>query len=309
MDERAKRISKAIESCGYSYPELSKITGISKSSLQRYATGETKKIPIDCIEKIANATGTSAKYLMGWEENNTTNVKASIPCTPTKHKDRNDIMNIATKLKVERTKSGLSQKEMAEMLNMPLRTYGAYERGERDVSTAVLLNICKALNVSSDYMLDVDVQENQCKADKINEANLSETLDSKKIRLIPVFESVSAGFGARADERVIDYLPLFIEHDYDAENTLAIKVKGDSMYPKIEDGDIVAVRKQSDFENGNIVVILVDNDEGLVKKIYQDSDKVRLVSINPEYPDKIFKGEEICRLRVVGVVKQIIKNV
>lgn len=222
MDERAKRISKAIEKCGYSYPELSKITGISKSSLQRYATGETKKIPIDCIEKIANATGTSAKYLMGWEENNTAN---------------------------------------------------------------------------------------ECKTDKINEANLSETLDSKKIRLIPVFESVSAGFGARADERIVDYLPLFIEHDYDAENTLAIKVKGDSMYPKIEDGDIVAVRKQSDFENGNIVVILVDNDEGLVKKIYQDSDKVRLVSINPEYPDKIFKGEEICRLRVVGVVKQIIKNV
>lgn len=214
-------------------------------------------------------------------------------------------MNIATKLKVERTKSGLSQKEMAEMLGMPLRTYGAYERGERDVSTAVLLNICKALNVSSDYMLDVQER----KVDKIKDANLSETLDSKKIRLIPVFESVSAGFGARADERVIDYLPLFIEHDYDAENTLAIKVKGDSMYPKIEDGDIVAVRKQSDFENGNIVVILVDNDEGLVKKIYQDRDKVRLVSINPEYPDKIFKGEEICRLRVVGVVKQIIKNV
>ena len=43
MDERAKRISKAIEKCGYSYPELSKITSISKSSLQRYATGETKK--------------------------------------------------------------------------------------------------------------------------------------------------------------------------------------------------------------------------------------------------------------------------
>lgn len=214
-------------------------------------------------------------------------------------------MNIATKLKVERTKSGLSQKEMAEMLGMPLRTYGAYERGERDVSTAVLLNICKALNVSSDYMLDVQER----KVDKIKDANLSETLDSKKIRLIPVFESVSAGFGARADERIVDYLPLFIEHDYDAENMLAIKVKGDSMYPKIEDGDIVAVRKQNSFENGNIVVILVDGDEGLVKKIYQDSEKVKLVSINPEYPDKIFKGEEICRLRVVGVVKQIIKNV
>lgn len=68
MDERAKRINEAIEKSGYSYPELAKITGISKSSLQRYATGETKKIPIDCIEEIARATGVSAKYLMGWED-------------------------------------------------------------------------------------------------------------------------------------------------------------------------------------------------------------------------------------------------
>lgn len=71
MDERSKRINKAIEKSGYSYPELSKITGISKSSLQRYATGETKKIPIDCIEKIADATHTDAKYLMCWDDEQT----------------------------------------------------------------------------------------------------------------------------------------------------------------------------------------------------------------------------------------------
>lgn len=74
MDVRAIRIKEAIEKSGYSYAELEKITGISKSSLQRYATGETKKIPIDCIEKIASATGVSAKYLMGWEENFHTNI-------------------------------------------------------------------------------------------------------------------------------------------------------------------------------------------------------------------------------------------
>ena len=68
MNERAKRINEAIEKSGYSYPELSKLTGISKSSLQRYATGETKKIPIDCIKKIAEVTHVSAKYLMCWEE-------------------------------------------------------------------------------------------------------------------------------------------------------------------------------------------------------------------------------------------------
>ena len=67
MDERAKRISEAIEKSGLSYPELERLTGISKSSLQRYATGVTKKIPIDCIEKIAEATHSDARYLMGWD--------------------------------------------------------------------------------------------------------------------------------------------------------------------------------------------------------------------------------------------------
>ncbi len=66
-DERAKRITEAIEKRKLSYPELEKLTGIPKSSLQRYATGETKKIPIDCIEKIAAATGTDPVYLMGWD--------------------------------------------------------------------------------------------------------------------------------------------------------------------------------------------------------------------------------------------------
>lgn len=69
MDIKAKRLKEAIENSGYSYVELEKITGISKSSIQRYATGETKKIPIDCIEKIAGATNTSSKWIMGWEDN------------------------------------------------------------------------------------------------------------------------------------------------------------------------------------------------------------------------------------------------
>lgn len=71
MDERSRRISEAIEKSGLSYPELEKITGVSKSSLQRYATGVTKKIPIDCIEKIAEATGFDARYLMCWEDSDT----------------------------------------------------------------------------------------------------------------------------------------------------------------------------------------------------------------------------------------------
>ncbi|WP_124066288.1 LexA family transcriptional regulator [Clostridium sp. E02] len=69
MSERSKRILFAIEKSGLSYGELSNITDIPKSALQRYATGETEKVPIDRIEAIANATLVSSAYLMGWEDN------------------------------------------------------------------------------------------------------------------------------------------------------------------------------------------------------------------------------------------------
>lgn len=67
MNERARRILLAIEESELSYGELSKLTNIPKSALQRYATGETEKIPIERAEAIAKATGTSAAYLLGWE--------------------------------------------------------------------------------------------------------------------------------------------------------------------------------------------------------------------------------------------------
>ena len=67
MSECSDRILQALKQADLSYGELAKLTGISKSALQRYATGETKKIPIDSIEAIAKATNVSSQYLMGWD--------------------------------------------------------------------------------------------------------------------------------------------------------------------------------------------------------------------------------------------------
>ena len=68
MEEIIRRLSQAISSSNLSYAELEKRTKIAKSSLQRYATGKTKKIPMSAIEEIAKATNTSAAWIMGWEE-------------------------------------------------------------------------------------------------------------------------------------------------------------------------------------------------------------------------------------------------
>lgn len=68
MSERSEKILRLIEKANISYGELAEITGIPKSALQRYATGETEKIPIDRIEMLARALSTSPEYLMGWDK-------------------------------------------------------------------------------------------------------------------------------------------------------------------------------------------------------------------------------------------------
>lgn len=123
-----------------------------------------------------------------------------------------------------------------------------------------------------------------------------------KIYKIPVFETVSAGFGAYASNEVIDYIPVLINNPYDVEATIAIKVRGDSMHPKIEDGDIIIVRKQTSVDSGDVAVLLLDNEEGLVKKLVYGKDWIELISINPEYKTRRFEKEEVLRLQVVGKV-------
>lgn len=66
MNMISKKILEIILEKGISYGELSERTGIPKSALQRYATGQTEKIPIDRLQKIASALGTTPEYLMGW---------------------------------------------------------------------------------------------------------------------------------------------------------------------------------------------------------------------------------------------------
>ena len=68
MSIRSERIKALIEQSNKTYQELEKATGIKKSSLQRYASGVTTKIPLDVIEKLSKTFNVSQEYLMGWSE-------------------------------------------------------------------------------------------------------------------------------------------------------------------------------------------------------------------------------------------------
>lgn len=68
MSIQSDRIRNEMQRNSLTLLEIEKRTGIKKSSMQRYASGETGKIPLSVIEKLADLFGVSSEYLMGWDE-------------------------------------------------------------------------------------------------------------------------------------------------------------------------------------------------------------------------------------------------
>lgn len=228
------------EELGMSYRELSEKTGYSKSVLQRYESGTTKKIPVDRLEVIAKA------------------------------------------------------------LNLDIFSLYDFNEATQAIERRLNENLLKDSNFSTKTSSFSNINKNN------SESNIDSV--SEHIYNIPVYETVSAGFGATAVDNIIDYIPLPFNTKNEAEQTLCIKVKGDSMSPKIEDGDLIQVIKQTSVDSGNVAVVLIDNEEGLVKKVEYDNNYIKLISFNPYYPPIEFKGKDVLRVVVVGKVKRIIRD-
>ena len=209
-------------------------------------------------------------------------------------------------IRKRRIELGLSQQDLAEKLGYKSRSaINKIEMGINDLTQSKIIAFAKALNTTPGELMGLD-DKSESIDDKINSA--FNVIDNKYLRSIPVYESVSAGFGAYADSRIVEYLPLFIKSDYEAQNTLCVKVIGDSMYPKIEDGDIIQVEKRDSVDSGKIAVVLVDGEEGFVKKVVYGSDWIELHSFNPAYKTMRFTGADVQRISVVGLVKKVIKS-
>ena len=111
MSIRSERIKALIEQSKRSYQELEKLTGIKKSSLQRYASGVTTKIPLDVIEKLSIAFNVSQEYLMGWDDNS----EKSLPTEETLTDGEKMVLELFRKIPVDR------QAEALELLRVALR--------------------------------------------------------------------------------------------------------------------------------------------------------------------------------------------
>ena len=202
---------------------------------------------------------------------------------------------------------GITQTELCERTGIPKSALSQYLSGAFKPKQERTYILAKALHTTPEYLMGL-VDESDIPPAKPDPPN-AVRLPQEIVRMVPLYESVAAGFGAYADSSAVGIIPCCIESDWEAENSIGIKVKGDSMYPKIEDGDIVVVCKDMDYDDGQIVVARIDEDDAVVKRIHLYPTRLVLESINPEYQDRIFEREEMNRVHREGVVRKIVKNV
>ncbi|HEX6946352.1 MAG TPA: transcriptional repressor LexA [Acidimicrobiia bacterium] len=127
---------------------------------------------------------------------------------------------------------------------------------------------------------------------------------TSRTRDIPVLGRIAAGTPILAAEHVEDVLTLPVELVGEGPVFL-LEVKGDSMVDAgIHDGDLVAVNKQADARDGEIVAALVDGEEATVKRLRRRDGKVILESENPAYEPMVFtEGVELIG-KVVSVLRR-----
>lgn len=213
------------------------------------------------------------------------------------------------KLKECRKTRQLTLDELAQKYNrrfgggLSKGTLSKYENNKQEPLVSVVSNLTELLEVSSDFLLGrTDIPE---LADEIQIQSISFSDDN--VYPIPVFNSVSAGFGKLADSSACEYIPTQLPYGSSPDEYIRINVSGDSMAPLIDDGSQILVKLQSTVNNGDIGVVMLDGTDAFVKKINYGINFLELESINPYYPVKRFENSDIARISVLGCVKQVIK--
>lgn len=123
---------------------------------------------------------------------------------------------------------------------------------------------------------------------------------------IPVLGTVAAGIPIEAVEDILDYEEIEPELAATGE-FFALQIKGDSMEPRMQSGDVVIVRQQPDVESGDVAVVLINGDEATVKKLLKQSGGIVLQAFNPAYEPMFFSPQDIEEkpVRVIGKVIEL----
>ena len=200
------------------------------------------------------------------------------------------------KIKELREKRGIPQKALAIDLGVTQPTICDWESGRKVPSAKSTAKLADYFGVSTDYILGrEDAADSEYPLGRPSPG---------AIRL-PVYGRVPAGVPLEAIDDVIDWEEIPQEWSIGGKTFFATKVKGDSMYPKYIEGDIIIVQVQPDCESGQDCVVYVNGYDATLKRVYKlDDGGIRLVPANPSYaPKTYYPGDD--PISIAGIVVEI----
>ena len=200
--------------------------------------------------------------------------------------------SIGERIRKSRISKSLTQDEVAKLMDV---TRGAVANWEHNRSLPPAKNfprLAQILGVSSAYL--------QMEADYpiANEIPLPEDLLK-----IPIIATVKCGINGLAFEEDGGHVNVEKRH---GEDLRAFRCKGDSMIGAgIHDGDVAIVRIQDSVESGELAIVVINGDEGTLKRVHIQADTIILESANPSFPPRVFTGVDKAIVHVVGKVIEI----
>lgn len=203
---------------------------------------------------------------------------------------------LGIRLKELRKQQKITQGAMATHLGITQQAVGKWETGRSSPDPQMLVEIAKLFDVSVDYLLGNEESVAAAIPFIKNIQPYNPGMDAQ----VPVMGTVRAGYGALAFEEDYGTMSANVR---DPENYFYLLVKGDSMEPRIRDGDYALVRKQAILEDGDLgVVVYGDAGEGTLKRFLRKGNAVALQPFNPSYDTVILSGEELDHLYIAGKV-------
>lgn len=197
------------------------------------------------------------------------------------------------RLKTLRTNKGWSQQRLAEALELSKSSVNMYERGEREPSFETLETIADIFNVDMNYLYG--------KSDVKNSAILVPSpippgfQPMPEMELVPLVGRIACGEPITAEENVERMVSVPVEW----HATFTLICEGDSMSPSIQDGDLVAIRKQPDVEQGQIAAVRIEG-EATLKRVYKYPDRLVLQPENTDFAPIVLVGTEINTASIEG---------
>lgn len=176
---------------------------------------------------------------------------------------------------------------------------------KKGLNAETLSKIATYFGVSVDYLLGKD-EPPHTPVSEIGE-------EVGEVVVFPVLVSVRAGFGSAAVETYgddMEAIPKSMMVGYSREECRVLRVKGDSMYPRICDGDKVLIHLQDSVDSGSVAVVIYNGEEATIKKVrYEPGENwVELIPANPEFITRRIEGKELEQCRVIGKVIRLIRD-